>query len=99
MTDGRNVLALNGQTQPVSFEDAGHRTLLYVRSHLFMSTIWDAIPYQYLSHNSWPLGFLTLHLVPINIYFLLLIFAKALTTEKTKLQLNKNVRVCLCHVF
>jgi hypothetical protein len=59
--------------------------LLYVMSHLLMSTIWDVIPYQYLSHDSWPLGFLTPHLVPINIYLCsLVIFVRVLTTKVTE---------------
>jgi hypothetical protein len=34
-------------------------------SHVSMSAILDVIPYQHLSHGSWPLCFLTPHLVPI----------------------------------
>jgi uncharacterized membrane protein YkvI len=61
------------------------RSLLYVMSHLLMSTIWDAIPYQHLSHDSWPLCFLTPHLVPINIYLCsLVIFVQVLTTKVTE---------------
>jgi hypothetical protein len=56
--------------------------LQYVLSHLLMSTIWDVIPYQHLSHDSWPLCFLTPHLVPINIYLCsLVIFVGFLTTK------------------
>jgi hypothetical protein len=39
--------------------------LLYVMSHLLISTISDVIPYQHLSHDSWPQCFLTPHLVPM----------------------------------
>jgi hypothetical protein len=43
------------------------------------------IPYQHLSHDSWPLGFLSPHLVPINIYLCsLVIFAGVLTTKVTE---------------
>jgi hypothetical protein len=50
-----------------------------------MSTIWDVIPYQHLSHDSWPLGFLTPDLVPINIYLCsLVIFVRVLTTRVTE---------------
>jgi hypothetical protein len=31
--------------------------LIYVMNHLLMSTIWDVILYQYLSHDSWLLAF------------------------------------------
>jgi hypothetical protein len=49
-----------------------------------MSTIWDMIPYQCLSHDSWPLGFLTPYLVLINIYLCsLVIFFRVLTTNVT----------------
>jgi hypothetical protein len=59
--------------------------LLYVMSHLLMSTIWDVIPYQHLSHDSWPLCFLTPHLVPINIYLCSLVnFVGVLTTKVTE---------------
>jgi hypothetical protein len=59
--------------------------LLYVMSHLLMSTIWEMIPFQHLSHNSWPLCFLTPHLVPINIYLCsLVIFVRVLTTKVTE---------------
>jgi hypothetical protein len=47
--------------------------LLYVISHVLMSTVWDSIPYQHLSHDSWSLDFLTPHLVSINIYLCSLI--------------------------
>jgi hypothetical protein len=54
-------------------------------SHVLISTIWDVIPYQHLSHDSWPLGFLTPHLDPINIYLCsLVIFVKVLTTKVTE---------------
>jgi hypothetical protein len=47
-----------------------------------MSTIWDMIPYQHLSRDFWPSGFLTPHSVPINIYLnSLVIFVRVLTTE------------------
>jgi hypothetical protein len=50
-----------------------------------MSTVWDVISYQHLSHGSWPLGFLTPHLVPINIYLCsLVIFVSVLTTKVTE---------------
>jgi hypothetical protein len=56
--------------------------LLYIMSHLLMSTIWDVTPYQCLTHDSWPLGFLTPHLLPINIYlYSLMIFVGILTTK------------------
>jgi hypothetical protein len=43
------------------------------------------IPYQHLSHDSWPLCFLTPHLVPINIYLCsLVIFVRVLTTKVTE---------------
>jgi hypothetical protein len=58
--------------------------LLYVMSHMLMSTIWDVIPYQHLSHDSWLLCFLTPHLVPINIYLCsVVIFVRILTTKVT----------------
>jgi hypothetical protein len=50
-----------------------------------MSTIWDVIPYQHLSHDSWPLGFLTPHLVSINTYLCsLVIFVGVLTAKVTE---------------
>jgi hypothetical protein len=50
-----------------------------------MSTIWNVILYQHLSHDSWPLCFLTPHLVPINIYLCsLVIFVRVLTTKVTQ---------------
>jgi hypothetical protein len=50
-----------------------------------MSTICDVIPHQHLSHDSWSLGFLTPHLVPINIYLCSLVtFVRVLTTKVTK---------------
>jgi hypothetical protein len=50
-----------------------------------MSTVWDVIPYQHLSYDSWPLGFLTPHLVPINIYLCsLVIFVGVLNTNVTE---------------
>jgi hypothetical protein len=56
-----------------------------VMSHMLMSTIWDVIPYQHLSHDSWPLCFLIPHLVPINIYLCsLVIFVGVLTTKVTE---------------
>jgi hypothetical protein len=59
--------------------------LLYVMSHLLMSAIWDVIPYQCLSHDSWPLCFLTPHLAPIHIYLCsLVIFVGVLTTKVTE---------------
>jgi hypothetical protein len=59
--------------------------LWYVMSHLLMSTISDVIPYQHLSHDSWPLCFLTPHLVPINIYLCsLVIFVGVLTIKVTE---------------
>jgi hypothetical protein len=65
--------------------------LLYVINHLLMSTIWDVIPYQHLSHDSWLLGFLTPHLVPINIYLCsLMIFVRILTTKVTESCSFKN---------
>jgi hypothetical protein len=54
-------------------------------SHLLMSAIWDMIPYQHMSHDFGVLGFLTPHLVPINIYLCsLVIFVRALTTKVTE---------------
>jgi hypothetical protein len=66
----REVLAWGGQIGPIilgwgSIDCRLRRSCCW---HLSMSTIWDVIPYQHLSHDSWPLGFLTPHLVPINIY-------------------------------
>jgi hypothetical protein len=59
--------------------------LLYVMNHMLMATIWDMIPYQCLSHDSWPLSFLTPHLVPINIYlYSLVIFVGVLATKITE---------------
>jgi hypothetical protein len=56
--------------------------LVYVMNNVLMSTIWDVIPYQHLSHGSWPLCFLIPHLVPINIYLCsLVIFVRVLTTK------------------
>jgi hypothetical protein len=49
-----------------------------------MSTIWDVIPYEHLSHGSWPLGFLTPHLIPTNTYLCsLVIFVRVKTTKVT----------------
>jgi hypothetical protein len=63
----------------------GHNILLYVMSHLSMSTNWNVIPYQHLSHDSWLLNFLTPHLVPINIYLCsLVIFVRVLMAEGTE---------------
>jgi hypothetical protein len=50
--------------------------LLYVMSHLLMSAIWDMIPYQHLSHDSWPLCFLTPHLVPTCVMFVRVLTSK-----------------------
>jgi hypothetical protein len=84
-------LAWDGQTEPVVLgvlhwlQVGVGGILLYVLSHLLMSTIWDVIPYQHLSHNSHPLGFLTPHLIPINIYLCsLVIFVEVLTTKVTE---------------
>jgi hypothetical protein len=64
-----------------------------------MSTIWDMIPYQHLSHDSWPLGFLTPHLVPINIYLCsLVIFDRIFTakvTESCSLMLGLTMRTAM----
>jgi hypothetical protein len=61
------------------------RILLYVMNHMLMSTIWDVFLYQHLSRDSWPLCFLTPHLVPINIYlYSLVIFVRVLTTKVTE---------------
>jgi hypothetical protein len=52
---------------------------------MLMSAIWDVIPYQHLSHDSWPLCFLTPQLVPINIYLCsVVIFVGVLTTKVTE---------------
>jgi hypothetical protein len=85
----REFLAWDGQIGPVILGGLHwlqvDGILLYVMSHLLMTTIWDMIPYQHLSHDSWPLGFLTLHLVPINIYLCcLVIFVRVLTTKVTE---------------
>jgi hypothetical protein len=71
----RAFLVWDGQIGPVILRWVGlhwlyvGRILLHIMSHLLMSTIWDVIPYQHLSHDSWPWGFqITPHLVPINIY-------------------------------
>jgi hypothetical protein len=59
--------------------------LLSIMIHLLISIIWDLIPYQHLSHDSCPLGFLTPHLVLINIYLCsLTIFVRILTTKVTE---------------
>jgi hypothetical protein len=59
--------------------------LLHVMNHMLMSTIWDVITYQHLSHDSWPLCFLTPHQVPINIYpCSLVIFFRVLITKVTE---------------
>jgi hypothetical protein len=85
----REFFTWDGQTGPVilgglhSLQAGG--ILLYVMTHLLMSTIWNMIPYQHLSHDSWPLGFLTPHLVPINTYLCsLMIFVRILTTKVTE---------------
>jgi hypothetical protein len=50
-----------------------------------MLAIWDVLPYQHLSHDSWPQCFLTPYLVPINIYLCyLVIFVRVLTTKVTE---------------
>jgi hypothetical protein len=50
-----------------------------------MSKTWNVIPYQQLSHDSWPLYFLTPRLVCRNIYLCsLVIFVGVLTTKLTK---------------
>jgi hypothetical protein len=50
-----------------------------------MSTLWDVIPYQHLSHDSWPLGFQTSPLIPIHIFLCsLVIFVRVLTTKVTE---------------
>jgi hypothetical protein len=82
----REFLPCDGQIGPVILEglhwlQAGG-ILLYVKNHLLMSTICDVIPYQYLSHDSWPLCFLTPNLVLINTYLCsLVIFIRISTTE------------------
>jgi hypothetical protein len=54
-------------------------------NNVLMSTIWDVIPYQHLSNDSWPLCFLTPHLVLINIYLCSLVtFVRILTTKVTE---------------
>jgi hypothetical protein len=59
--------------------------LLYVMSHMLMSTIWYVILYQHLSHDSWPLCLVTPHLVPINFYLCSwVIFVGVLTTKVTE---------------
>jgi hypothetical protein len=56
--------------------------LLYIINRGLMSTLWDVSPSQYLSHDFWPLCFLTPNLVPINIYLCsLVIFIRISTTE------------------
>jgi hypothetical protein len=50
-----------------------------------MSTIWDVIPYQHLSHDSWLLCFFTPYLVSINICLCsLVIFVGVLSTKVTE---------------
>jgi hypothetical protein len=67
------------------------RFLLYVMTYVLMSTIWDVIPYQHLSHDSWPLCFLTSHLATIYIYLCsLVIFVRVLTTKITESCSFKN---------
>jgi hypothetical protein len=75
--------------------------LLYFMSHLLMSTTWNMIPYQHLSHDSWPLCFLTPHLVPINIYLCSLVsFIRVLTTEVTaSYKIKVHLKVSLCKIF
>jgi hypothetical protein len=85
----REFLPWDGQIKPVILGGLHwlqvEGILLYVMSHLLMSTIWDVIPYQHLSHDSWPLCFLTPHSVPINIYLCsLVIFVGVLTTKVTE---------------
>jgi hypothetical protein len=80
----REFLAWDGQLGSVIL-GASIDYRLYVMSHLLMSTIWDVIPYQHLSPDFWPLGFLTSHLVPVNIYLSsLVIFVGVLTTKVTE---------------
>jgi hypothetical protein len=55
--------------------------MLYDMNHVLMLTIWNMIPCQHLSHDSWPLCFLTPHLVPINTYLCSLV---RLTTKATE---------------
>jgi hypothetical protein len=58
---------------------------MYVMRHVLITRIWDVIPYQYLSHDSWPLYFLTPHLVLINICLCpVVIFVRVLTTKVTE---------------
>jgi hypothetical protein len=87
MAGGGNFLPWDGQIGPVTL-GVLHWVcgiLLYVMSHMLMSKIWDVISYQHLSHDSWPLCFLILHLVPINIYLCsLVIFVGVLTTKVTQ---------------
>jgi hypothetical protein len=71
--------------------------LLYVMSHLLMSTTWDVIPYQHLSPDSWPLGFLTSHLVPI-IFICVFCFVRVLATKVTEPQLKKKFTEELVYV-
>jgi hypothetical protein len=85
----REFLLWDGQIGPVilrgiHFLQVGG-ILLYVMSHLLRFTIWDVIPYQNLSHDYWPLCFLTPYLVPINIYLCSLVtFVRVLTTKVTE---------------
>jgi hypothetical protein len=87
----REFLAWDGQLGPVILGAGCSIDYRLVGSFcmslaiLLMSTIWDMIHYQYLSHDTWPLDFLTPHLVPINIYLCsLVIFVRVLTTKVTK---------------
>jgi hypothetical protein len=83
----REFLAWDSQIVPIILAGAPLTTdwwiLLYIMSHLLMLTVWDVIPY--LTYGSWPLGFLTPHLVLINIYLCsLVIFVRVLTTRVTE---------------
>jgi hypothetical protein len=93
----RDFLAWDGQIGPVILGGVVLHwlqvdgILLYVMSHLLMSTVWDMIPYQHLSRYSWPSGFLTPYLVSINIYLCsLVIFVGVSTTKLTESCSFKN---------
>jgi hypothetical protein len=90
MLDGGNFLLWDGQIGPVILGGGAplatgwwdpavcHEPIVNINN-------LDVSPYQHLSHNSWPLCFLTPHLVPINTYLCsLIIFVRVLTTKVTK---------------
>jgi hypothetical protein len=82
---GEEIFGLGWSDLGLLFYRGSTNYMLYVMNHVFMSTIWDMIPYQHLSHDSWPLCFLTPHLVSINIYLCsLVIFVVVMTTKVTE---------------